>query len=50
MRLILARLVWNFDIRVAEDTLGWHEKSESYVLWQKGPLNVYLSPKATLAA
>ncbi|KAF6809741.1 trichothecene c-15 hydroxylase [Colletotrichum plurivorum] len=46
MRLILTRLVWNFDIRLAEDSLDWANKSEVYVLWQKGPVNVYLAPRA----
>ncbi|KAF5007928.1 hypothetical protein FDECE_5844 [Fusarium decemcellulare] len=46
MRLILARLIWNFDIRLAADSLGWEDKSESYLLWQKGPVNVFLTPRA----
>lgn len=45
MRMILARLVWNFDIRIAEDTLGWPERSEVYILWQKGAVNVHLTPR-----
>ncbi|RSM03390.1 hypothetical protein CDV31_010524 [Fusarium ambrosium] len=45
MRLILARLAWNFDIRLAEDSFDWEHRCESYFLWQKGPVNVYLTPR-----
>ncbi|KAF0318388.1 trichothecene c-15 hydroxylase [Colletotrichum asianum] len=46
MRLILARLIWNFDIRATEDIQKWYDESEVYILWQKGPVNVFLSPRA----
>lgn len=45
MRLILARLIWNFDIRAAENLHHWYDDSEVYILWQKGPVNVYLMPR-----
>ncbi|KAM6530353.1 hypothetical protein FALCPG4_008476 [Fusarium falciforme] len=45
MRLILARLAWNFDIRLAADSFAWESRCESYFLWQKGPVNVYLTPR-----
>ncbi|KAI0129614.1 Isotrichodermin C-15 hydroxylase [Xylariales sp. AK1849] len=45
MRLIMARMVWNFDMRIAEDSHDWVEKSEFYLLWDKPPLNVYLTPR-----
>ncbi|WAO92242.1 Hypothetical protein NCS54_00974100 [Fusarium falciforme] len=45
MRLILARLAWNFDIRLAADSFDWESRCESYFLWQKGPVNVYLTPR-----
>ncbi len=43
MRLILARIIYNFDLAPAEDSVRWLEQ-KSYVLWKKPPLNVYLSP------
>ncbi|KAF6812515.1 trichothecene c-15 hydroxylase, partial [Colletotrichum plurivorum] len=46
MRLIIARVIWNYDIRLADDTLDWANESEVYVLWQKGPVNVYLTPRS----
>ncbi|KAK3689396.1 cytochrome P450 [Podospora appendiculata] len=45
MRLILARVLWNFDMRIAEDSLDWMSKQRIYNLWEKGPLNVYLTPR-----
>jgi hypothetical protein len=46
MRLILARLVWNFDIQVAEESRGWDDRSAFYLLWEKGPMNMYLKPRS----
>ncbi|KAK3306248.1 cytochrome P450 [Chaetomium strumarium] len=45
MRLILARVVWAFDIKLAEDAKGWDERSKMYLLWEKGPVNVFLTPR-----
>ncbi|KAL2020295.1 hypothetical protein VTK56DRAFT_8523 [Thermocarpiscus australiensis] len=44
MRLILARVLWNFDMRIAEDSLDWMKRQRIYTLWEKGKLNVYLTP------
>ncbi|KAF9876101.1 trichothecene c-15 hydroxylase [Colletotrichum karsti] len=45
MRLILARLIWNFDIRLSDDSRKWCDDSQVFVLWQKPDLNVYLVPR-----
>ncbi|EFQ34350.1 cytochrome P450 [Colletotrichum graminicola M1.001] len=44
MRLILARVLWNFDIEIAGDSTDWASRQKIYILWEKGPLNVYLKP------
>lgn len=50
MRLILARLLWNFDLELAvpEDPKAkndnWIEKQEVYIIWNKVPLMVNLRP------
>lgn len=44
MRLILARILWNFDLQIAEDSLDWMSRQRIWNLWDKGPLNVYLKP------
>ena len=37
MRVILARLVWNFDIRMEPESLGW-DKQRTFTLWEKNEL------------
>ena len=45
MRLILARLIWNFDVKLAEESHGWADKSKVFLLWEKGPVKVYMKPR-----
>ncbi|KAF4778885.1 cytochrome P450 ClCP1 [Colletotrichum scovillei] len=44
MRLILARLIWNFDIEIDEDDKDWAKKQQVFILWDKGPLKARLTP------
>lgn len=44
MRLILARVIYNFDLKIAEDSLDWVQKQRNFLMWEKSPLNVYLTP------
>jgi cytochrome P450 len=37
MRLILARVLWNFDLTLCEESNEWY-KQKAYVLWEKPPL------------
>ncbi|EAU30964.1 conserved hypothetical protein [Aspergillus terreus NIH2624] len=37
MRLILARVLWNFDLELCEESLHWKDQ-KSYLLWDKPPL------------
>ncbi|KAH8880867.1 cytochrome P450 [Thozetella sp. PMI_491] len=43
MRLILARLVYNFDIQLVDERQDWLDQ-KVYLLWNKLPLQVYLTP------
>jgi len=43
MRLILARLLWNFDLELMPESKNWNDQ-KIYVLWQKGAINVKLTP------
>lgn len=45
MRIILARVLWNFDLKITEDSEKWQEQEEVYTLWLKGDLNLYLTPR-----
>ncbi|KAK6062962.1 cytochrome P450 [Seiridium cupressi] len=44
MRLILARIIFSFDLRLADDSRGWLDTQGAYTLWEKPNLNVYLTP------
>ncbi|KAL8720308.1 MAG: hypothetical protein Q9225_002820 [Loekoesia sp. 1 TL-2023] len=44
VRSILARVLWNFDMELEEESQGWTEQKE-YTLWDKPPLWVRLKHK-----
>ncbi|KAI1460531.1 cytochrome P450 [Annulohypoxylon moriforme] len=46
MRLILAKIIYNFDMTISNDSLRWLDDQKSYVLWEKPSLNIYMSPVA----
>ncbi|KAK4160878.1 putative isotrichodermin C-15 hydroxylase [Cladorrhinum sp. PSN259] len=43
MRLILARVLWNFDLELMPESNNWNEQ-KVYTLWEKGAINVRLKP------
>jgi len=44
MRLILARIVFDFDLKLAEDSKNWVERQKTFTLWDRKPLNVFFTP------
>ncbi|KAL1956110.1 hypothetical protein VTO42DRAFT_7629 [Malbranchea cinnamomea] len=44
MRLILARIIYNFDMRIADESRDWLSRQKIYLMWEKGPMKVYLTP------
>ncbi|KAJ5658528.1 uncharacterized protein N7484_002177 [Penicillium longicatenatum] len=46
MRLILALIIFNFDMRIADESCDWI-KQRNFLMWEKGPLKVYLTPRAS---
>ncbi|RYP60732.1 hypothetical protein DL769_007993 [Monosporascus sp. CRB-8-3] len=44
MRLILAKIVWNFDMVLEDDSKDWLKRQPVYILWDRPPLNVRLMP------
>jgi hypothetical protein len=44
MRLIMARVLWNFDMKLADDSLDWYNRQEIYFVWHKPALNTVLTP------
>ncbi|KAL7804862.1 cytochrome P450 [Trichoderma aethiopicum] len=49
MRLILARLIWRYDIELLDESIGWDAKCKVYIAWQKGPLYIRLKPRGQVA-
>ncbi|KAG2002106.1 hypothetical protein GB937_009772 [Aspergillus fischeri] len=45
MRLILALIIFNFDMKIDPDCRDWIQQ-KNFTLWQKPPLKVYLKPVA----
>lgn len=43
MRLVLARVLWNFDMELQDESLTW-DRPPIYGFWEKGPLLVKLTP------
>ncbi|KAI0123374.1 cytochrome p450 monooxygenase [Xylariales sp. AK1849] len=44
MKFILARILWNFDMELADHNETWMDKQKAYFLWHKPELPVYLKP------
>ncbi|KAI1102236.1 cytochrome P450 [Jackrogersella minutella] len=47
MRLIMAKILYNFDMTIREDSADWITGQKVYILWNKPPLNVYMTPVGT---
>lgn len=44
MRVILARMIWKFDMELCPESQAWDEQ-KSYGLWEKHPLMCKLTPR-----
>jgi hypothetical protein len=42
IRMILAKVLWNFDMELCQESLAWLNQ-EVHVIWEKGPLMIHLS-------
>ncbi|KAK1633225.1 hypothetical protein BDP81DRAFT_434459 [Colletotrichum phormii] len=40
LRIILAKLVWNFDLELMDESKEWTSRQRIYIIWQKVPLLV----------
>jgi hypothetical protein len=43
MRLVLTRLLWEFDLELVEKEQDWTD-ARVFLIWQKNPLFVRLTP------
>ncbi|KAJ3956881.1 hypothetical protein N0V92_006555 [Colletotrichum tropicale] len=46
MRMVLARVIFDFDMALAPGNGDWIKRQRAYGLWDRVPLNVYLKPVA----
>ncbi|KAI1259124.1 putative cytochrome P450 monooxygenase [Xylariaceae sp. FL1019] len=44
MRLILAKIIFNFDMSLADSAKGWLNNQRAYILWHKPDLPIHLKP------
>ncbi|CEL04917.1 hypothetical protein ASPCAL06041 [Aspergillus calidoustus] len=44
MRLILALIIFKFDMTLADESVNWMNQ-KNFLMWQKGPLKVYITPR-----
>ena len=47
MRLILAKIIYHFDLKLASESEDWVAKQDMYILWEKVPLMVHVTPRKT---
>jgi hypothetical protein len=45
MYCILARIIFSFDIELADKTKVWVKDQDVFFFWQKPPLNMFLKPR-----
>ncbi|KAL0778980.1 hypothetical protein CaCOL14_003464 [Colletotrichum acutatum] len=46
IRTIIARVVWNFDMKLHAESAGWLGRQKMFTTWHKTEMKVYLSPRA----
>lgn len=49
MRLIMARLLWSFDLEIGPDISTWLKQNKNWTLWEKPPLSVLVKPVRELS-
>lgn len=45
MWFTLARFLWNFNVDVAPESRNWMDNQHAYLIWDKPPLLVHLTPR-----
>ena len=44
MRLLLAKLLYHFDIELAEPEKDWYSSLRAFMVWERKLLNIRLTP------
>ncbi|KAI1340957.1 isotrichodermin C-15 hydroxylase [Xylariaceae sp. FL0016] len=45
MRLILANIIWHFDLETFPENKEWQNKQRAYFVWERQPLKLMLTPR-----
>lgn len=45
LRLVMARILWNFDVQLDQSCANWVDNLVEYFGWEKTPLLVRLTPR-----
>ncbi|KAI7787587.1 isotrichodermin c-15 hydroxylase [Diaporthe eres] len=45
-KTVLSRMVWNFDMKLHPDSIGWLDRQKTYTTWQKDEMKVEIKPRA----
>ncbi|KAH8812380.1 cytochrome P450 [Xylogone sp. PMI_703] len=46
LRLVMSKLLWNFDFKIENSELIWEKDQKAYVIWQKPELILRLTPRS----
>ncbi|KAI1378410.1 cytochrome P450 [Hypoxylon crocopeplum] len=46
MRLILAKIIYNFDMTISDDCRNWLRDQKAFIVWEKPALDIYMTPVA----
>lgn len=45
MRMVIAKVLFNFDLELADKSEDWWRTQNTFFVWQKKPLMVKLTPR-----
>lgn len=48
MRMVVARLLWNFDFELLDEQVDWVNSQRVFMVYEKGPLMIRLKQRAGL--
>jgi hypothetical protein len=43
--MLMCKVLWNFDLALAEDSKDWVAQCKAYLIWEKPPLHVYVKAR-----
>lgn len=44
MRLVLAKIMFSFDMKLADGSENWIDRQKAFNVWDRIPMNAYLAP------